>query len=178
MLHTSRLLLHMRQVNANEAPAVTNTAADAPSRAPWSAIDNLVRSCAGYCVAMYVLGVGDRHNDNNSRSSIGTSLTVFATCVDTKERSSSPSVNREVNQHLLCLTCTFTSAHHACSSSVRKAQLTCLSTGGRDGRLFHIDYSFLFGNDPKALIKQPPFRLPQEIMTALRGTGAAAQQQY
>ncbi|PWA01443.1 hypothetical protein BB558_002456 [Smittium angustum] len=66
-------------------------------------MDNYIKSCAGYCVITYLLGVGDRHLDN------------------------------------LLLT--------------------------ESGKLFHVDYGFILGNDPKPF--PPPIKLCKEMVEAM-----------
>ncbi|XP_032668261.1 phosphatidylinositol 3-kinase catalytic subunit type 3 isoform X2 [Odontomachus brunneus] len=71
-------------------------------------MDTYVRSCAGYCIITYVLGVGDRHLDN------------------------------------LLLTAS--------------------------GKLFHIDFGYILGRDPKPL--PPPMKLSKEMVEAMGGVGS------
>lgn len=68
-------------------------------------MDTYIKSCAGYCVITYLLGVGDRHLDN------------------------------------LLLT--------------------------RNGNLFHIDFGYILGRDPKPL--PPPMKLSKEMVEAMGG---------
>jgi len=79
--------------------------ADARYRIDPTVLETFVKSCAGYCVAMYLLGVGDRHLDN---------LMLRA-----------------------------------------------------NGALFHIDFGYLFGRDPKPF--PPPMKLCKEMVEAMGG---------
>ena len=76
-----------------------------PADAHKRAIERFVKSCAGYCVITFLLGIGDRHLEN-----------------------------------LLLTT---------------------------DGRLLHIDFGFIFGNDPKPF--PPPMKINKEMVDAFGG---------
>ena len=106
ILATDRSILRFLQKHNPDSRAEFNVAAPA--------LDNFVRSCAGYCVMTYVLGVGDRHLDN------------------------------------LMVT--------------------------RDGRLFHIDFGFILGKDPKPF--PPPVKLCREMVEAMGGSGSPRYQHF
>jgi phosphatidylinositol 3-kinase len=77
-------------------------------------MDNYVKSCAGYCVITYLLGVGDRHLDNLMVS--------------------------------------------------------------QNGKLFHIDFGYILGRDPKPL--PPPMKLSKEMIEAFGGMASEHYQEF
>ncbi|GAB4822067.1 hypothetical protein N2152v2_009113 [Parachlorella kessleri] len=77
-------------------------------------LSTFVKSCAGYCVMTYILGVGDRHLDN-----------------------------------LMVTT---------------------------DGRLFHIDFGYILGRDPKPF--PPPMKLCKEMVDAMGGQDSDHYRQF
>lgn len=105
-------------IDASDEAELENFAASPPAAAAAGpatladvdavAIDNFVRSCAGYSVITYLLGVGDRHLDNL----------------------------------MLC----------------------------PDGRMFHIDFGFILGRDPKPY--PPPMKLIKEMVDAMGGANS------
>jgi len=102
-------LAQVLQENKNDIRRYLQTLHPAPG-APYDidpeVLETFVKSCAGYCVAMYVLGVGDRHLDNLMLRS--------------------------------------------------------------NGALFHIDFGFMLGRDPKPF--PPPMKLCKEMVDAMGGT--------
>ncbi|XP_078252184.1 phosphatidylinositol 3-kinase catalytic subunit type 3 [Rhinoraja longicauda] len=85
-----------------------------PSGISAEVMDTYVKSCAGYCVITYILGVGDRHLDN------------------------------------LLLT--------------------------RTGKLFHIDFGYILGRDPKPL--PPPMKLSKEMVEGMGGMQSEQYQEF
>ncbi|KAJ1650432.1 Phosphatidylinositol (PI) 3-kinase [Dispira simplex] len=105
--HNDSLLSYLQLHNPDPRSSLS-TGVDA------TVMDTYVKSCAGYCVITYLLGVGDRHLDN-----------------------------------LLLTT---------------------------DGRLFHIDFGYILGRDPKPF--PPPMKLCKEMVEGMGGANGSSYQRF
>eukprot|EP00960_Hanusia_phi_P057291 763521-Hanusia_phi.AAC.17 len=137
-------------------------------------MDNYVKSSAGYCVVTYLLGVGDRHLDNVLLSPGAVMLQNRRCChysTITNIRSS-PSTYCSHHHHQQ------QQLHHYHNHHIlhyplppppplplplplppRLCHLSLTTLTG--GHLFHIDFGYILGRDPKPL--PPPFKLVKEM---------------
>ncbi|RUP49834.1 phosphatidylinositol 3-kinase [Jimgerdemannia flammicorona] len=105
--HNGNLLAYLRRHHPDEnSPSTYGVDA--------TVMDTYIKSCAGYCVITYLLGVGDRHLDNLLLSP--------------------------------------------------------------DGNLFHVDFGFILGRDPKPF--PPPMKLCKEMIEAMGGANSAHYQKF
>jgi hypothetical protein len=114
---------------------------------PLQALDTFVKSCAGYCVITYILGIGDRHLDNIMLTSSGARYPSPA--------SPPPLPPRPPPPPSLPLRPPFVHSPHT-----RRARI---SVPLAPGHLFHIDFGYIFGKDPKPF--PPPMKIIKEMVS-------------
>eukprot|EP00435_Cladocopium_sp_Y103_P057063 s298_g19.t1 len=110
-----------------------------------AAYDQLCGSTAGYCIATYLLGIGDRHLDNIM-------ITQDILCV-----------------HLFPHQRASSLAGPCCANCEKCCRADLADSCRQDGHFFHIDFGFVLGDDPKP--GAPSVRVPREVLEVLRQSG-------
>jgi phosphatidylinositol 3-kinase len=109
------LVPHAQTFQSVQKDVVRYLSASNPTRQELgAAMDRFAKSCAGYCVITFLLGIGDRHLEN------------------------------------LLIT--------------------------KDGRLLHIDFGFILGNDPKPF--PPPMKINKEMVDVMGGVDSTSYRNF
>lgn len=108
-------------------------------------MDTFVKSCAGYCVITYLLGVGDRHLDNLLLAPDGKRIILCNFYAAMLLKLSSPS-----------------------QPSLLLFMLTLPSSAGH---FFHADFGYILGRDPKPFA--PMMKLCKEMVEGMGGASSA-----
>jgi hypothetical protein len=127
------------------------------------ALDNFKKSAAGYCVITYLLSVGDRHLDNLMLTEAGEVRARASALGDT----SPPAADRGAvggRPPRRARARPLTAAH---ATHARAARACARPARARRAQLFHIDFGYILGRDPKPL--PPPMKLCREMVEAMGG---------
>ena len=131
--------------------------------------DNFVRSCAGYCVISFLLGIGDRWGGGAGSACLSTLCwrlhvrccmrRLLAFCMSLWGNCAGLS-----SALWMALTIEVLTAVCALRRHLENLMLTT------SGKLFHIDFEYILGHDPKPF--SPPMRLSRQMVMAMGGANS------
>ncbi|KAK7367992.1 hypothetical protein VNO80_10014 [Phaseolus coccineus] len=136
-------------------------------------LETFIKSCAGYSVITYILGIGDSYQKfHNQDEKVGLVIMKLSASLGSMTLTSSRgSCLLSLHQIDFVTEANMSSAFVSTLVGYNERHLDNLLLRN-DGGLFHVDFGFILGRDPKPF--PPPMKLCKEMVEAMGG----AESQY